>query len=311
MRAATTPPGPDDLAFAERYLNTFYVDEGGGFARGAAPPSMVRAIVRFQAQTGRPATGVLSAADVAVMKVAPRCGVPDTLRLSAAAESDRWASRDLTYFVESTVAGLSRADALRLTQQAWDQWSEVANVRARVTADATTADVILTTARGASAGFDGPYGVLAWAYLPTGDAFQGQLSCRFDLDETWSTVGSSLGIAYLNVACHEFGHLLGLPHSTNPKALMAPYYSPAVATPQAVDDVPRIRLLYGAAPPLPPVDPVKPPVDPVKPVAPAVTLEQAIAWAKIGIQKDGRYPFNASARAQTAAERGLRTNWPK
>ena len=49
----------------------------------------------------------------------------------------------------------------------------------------------------------------------------------------------------LNVACHEFGHLLGLTHSKKPGALMAPYYNPFIATPQQDDDIVRVQKLYG------------------------------------------------------------------
>ena len=45
--------------------------------------------------------------------------------------------------------------------------------------------------------------------------------------------------------CHEFGHLLGMGHSANNKALMAPFY--AYKTPFRLhsDDIRGIQSMYG------------------------------------------------------------------
>ena len=69
--------------------------------------------------------------------------------------------------------------------------------------------------------FDGPNGVLAHAYFPG----QGQISgdAHFDEGETW-TIATTQGINLFQVAAHEFGHSLGLGHSRDSTALMAPFY---------------------------------------------------------------------------------------
>jgi hypothetical protein len=80
---------------------------------------------------------------------------------------------------------------------------------------------------------------------------------RFDLAETWVSNPQERGVLLFNVACHEFGHMLGLTHSKRKAALMAPYYSPTVAVPQWDDDILRVQARYGknTAAPLPPVTP--------------------------------------------------------
>ena len=132
--------------------------------------------------------------------------------------------------------------------------------------------------------FDGPGGTLAWAQLPPGNSFNGQLLCRFDEAETWVLNRNQRGVLLVNVACHEIGHLLGLRHSNVQTALMAPFYSPGVTKPQLKDDVTRIQRLYGrpTGNPNPPEDPGNPPEELAAPSdlkAEAISSDQvALSW---------------------------------
>lgn len=87
--------------------------------------------------------------------------------------------------------------------------------------------------------FDGPYGVLAHMYYPR----KGQM--HFDESENYTASHEKPGISLYFVAAHEMGHGLGIEHSANSKALMAPYYIGYREQMLLVDDIKAIRHLYG------------------------------------------------------------------
>ncbi|XP_073922924.1 neutrophil collagenase isoform X2 [Castor canadensis] len=104
--------------------------------------------------------------------------------------------------------------------------------------------------------FDGPNGILAHAFQP-GQGIGGD--AHFDADETWTQ--SSMNYNLFLVAAHEFGHSLGLSHSSDPSALMYPNYAfrePSTYTlPQ--DDINGIQAIYGpSSNPIQPTGPSSP-----------------------------------------------------
>lgn len=231
----------------------------GNILSGAVSPEQAvatfeAAVSRAQLAVGLPATGRLDKPTVSLINQ-PRCGCLDVAREIIG--YSRWRKTSLTYRVDQYMTGLGQGEIDEILEAAWQAWEKVAGVKITRVTSGSMADIIVNTGRGRADGFDGPSGILAYAYMPTGN--DAPLLMRFDADETWVHDNPNAGILLQNVACHEFGHLLGLDHSQNPKALMAPYYSPQIVVPQAVDDIPRIQALYGPATSSPPPVPVPPP----------------------------------------------------
>jgi len=191
------------------------------------------------------------------MNSLPRCGMSDALKASAG--FNRWARRKadgLRYCIIDAVSGITKKQFEEAMQEAWSSWEKVCNLTLIQTNNRNNADILISASASRQEEFGQVGNVLAWAQLPQGDGFAGQLLMKFDLAETWIVDPGLRGIRLVNVACHEFGHLLGLDHSTRKTALMFPIYSDLIASPQADDDIMRIVQLYDK--PVsghPPVDP--------------------------------------------------------
>ncbi|XP_068609095.1 stromelysin-3-like [Brachionichthys hirsutus] len=203
----------------------------------------------------------------------PWCGVPDDATLTHVGVSKpnpkkrgalsrrprskrfavfggRWEKTDLTYKIMRFPWQMSEGKVRRVLQEALAVWSAVTPLRfSEVTSE--KADIVLDFNRywhGDSLPFDGPGGILAHAFFPRTHR-QGEV--HFDYDEQW-TVGNDVGTDLLQVAAHEFGHVLGLQHSFEPDAVMSPFYSDSYPLQLSEDDKRGIQYLYGPPPRDPP-----------------------------------------------------------
>jgi peptidoglycan hydrolase-like protein with peptidoglycan-binding domain len=216
---------------------------------GTFDESTASALRRFQEFNHLPVTGELDEATADLIRQ-PRCGFPDVAEFANTGR--RWPSTSLTYGFQEFTPDLTQPQVVPAIEQALALWAARTTLCFRQVPIGTPPDIIIRFVaddHGDGNPFDGGGGVLAHAYYPpippaAPTAIQGD--AHFDEAETWTvTIPPPSGTFDLvTVAGHEFGHSLGLGHSTVSGALMAAFYGGPHRWLHS-DDVAGIQAIYG------------------------------------------------------------------
>ncbi|GEM_PF-955508 len=149
-----------------------------------------------------------------------------------------WDHKNVTYRIENSLPQFNAQDVNNVLAQAFQSWANVTLLTfQQVSSGKTDLDIKF-------APIDGPLNILGETCPPSSPC-SGQI--QFDSEEPW-TLGQPNGyrdISLLGVASHEFGHAIGLLHSSDGNALMYPSYNPNNLQPGA-DDIRGAQALYGA-----------------------------------------------------------------
>ncbi|KAM5152717.1 matrix metalloproteinase-25 [Mantella aurantiaca] len=206
----------------------------------------------------------------------PRCSLPDVVLSSGTQRIRRkrfaltgtvWQKKDLTWKVESFPVSLTQDITRTLMRSALEVWSREAPLTfSQTQGEADIRVGFVGGSHGDGYPFDGPGGTLGHAFFPGVGPIAGD--AHMDADEEW-TYNTDQGTDVFAVAVHEFGHALGLSHSSAEKAIMKPYYQGTLGDHRyyrlPADDIDGIQALYGrrdSAPRPPPPRPTQHPIPP-------------------------------------------------
>lgn len=246
--ASDKRPFEGDEVFMRRTSDDHILDRPLAATPGEFDEATREALKRFQEFAGLKVTGELDEATREKMN-SKQCGNEHVSRFGEFVTGvGKWNTNNLTYSFQEYTADIPNPDTIRWAiDHAFSLWSAETPLRFRRVADGTSGDIVIrfvTGDHGDGVPFDGPSSVLAHAFFPNNpDPIRGD--SHFDDAETWTVnVPTGGGIDLVTVAAHEFGHALGLRHSADPSALMAPFYSGPRRF-LSPDDILGIQSLYG------------------------------------------------------------------
>ncbi|XP_030630914.1 matrix metalloproteinase-25 [Chanos chanos] len=212
-------------------------------------------------------TGKLDRDTLRLMEM-PRCSLPDIVgvedmlrrrrrrrRKRYALSGLRWEKTELTWSLQnypSISKSLNQDNIERILTKAFKVWSDISMLQFHALPATAHNEADLRISFKSSLHedgypFDGKGGTLAHAFFPGEAEIAGDT--HFDDQETWSISDGDDSIDLFTVAVHEFGHALGLSHSSTDPSIMRPYYLGPVGNmdtyqlPQ--DDRQAIQTLYG------------------------------------------------------------------
>jgi hypothetical protein len=230
----------------EKYLHTFgYSSKPNKLTVSSFThySSFDTALVNMQREAGIDESGLLDQETYALMQT-PRCGLSfdqDMFRGRSKrfATVNKWTNGKtaqnetiVTWYIAPTTNNTLHTNmsddiietVFANTLQRWSDKSLLHFRRVNHVKDAAISIHFVSGDHGDGFKFDGSGNILAHAFYPASDPQSQAGDAHFDADEQWDVWGYNNNISLFAVALHEFGHSLGLAHSSQKDSVMYAWY---------------------------------------------------------------------------------------
>ncbi len=255
----------EDVLRANRYLARFgYLDSPRlrrtGLKTIVAKPAPAEmntfdeatevALRTFQRFVGLPETGIIDEATIAKMSQ-DRCGNLDVAAEDVAGyelSGCQWERNNLRYAFENFSTHLTSNQVRSAVRDAFDLWAEVVPLTFTEVPVSQNHEILIRF--GTDDHNDCPFpfegtSPLAHNFYPPDCGGDLAGDSHYNDENTWSVDSPPSDYDLVTVAAHEFGHALGLAHSSEDDALMYPYYSGEHRWLHQ-DDINGIQAIYGS-----------------------------------------------------------------
>ncbi|KAE8697461.1 hypothetical protein F3Y22_tig00110621pilonHSYRG00306 [Hibiscus syriacus] len=200
------------------------------------------ALKTYQEYLGIDVTGRIDSDTIQAM-LTPRCGVPDGLvsNYSFPGAPYKWRTRNLAWSIRNSVTGFTEATLSPIFAEAWKSWADVSPFSFREVKNNVRHEIDIGFFPN-NHGDGNPFGrAFAHAYYPTDG--------RVHFNENWNWTSNPTKekskVDVQSIAVHEFGHALGLDHSSEKAAVMYAFFNPGIMKRDLTDDDKKgIKALY-------------------------------------------------------------------
>jgi hypothetical protein len=217
-----------DIEFVQQYLQRFgYLDVSAELNTEVIGETTSRALELFQEFFGLPRTGELNEATMEAIK-RPRCGLPDLSNSVVFVTRCPWRQATLSFAFDAGTPDIAGTTEFQAVRAAISTWQPVCPLIFSEVRASENPNVLIGWRPPNDPDLDMTGSVIAHADFPPDCSIVTNTlpkPLHFDDEHPWGTTGVVTELDVQSVALHEFGHILGLQHSSISNAVMFPSIS--------------------------------------------------------------------------------------